>query len=196
MAANQYGTHSSALLTPDMIEVRTENDKLLKFFLFAATDADPDPDSLELTPVERFTGVPAQYLLHVLPKEMDGELLDQAVRYRIAFGPPLGETIEVPAEGAAQTVDTSLLPIDVGSGDIGGAPVAIPLGNIGTASGADDGRPDAILRVRDDAPDGMSYARISFGSGALFDTAAPSMLLQLPAPLRLPALCSITKPSL
>jgi len=109
-----------------------------------------------------------------------------AVRYRIEFTAPLGKTIEVPAEGAAQTIDTSLLPIDAGDGDFGGAPVAIALGNIGTASDPDDGRVDAILRVRDNAPNGKSYARVTFGSGALFDTAAPSMLLQLPAPLFTP----------
>ena len=50
-----------------MIDVRTEDGAPLQFFLFAATDADPDPNSVELTPVERFTGVPEQYLLHVLP---------------------------------------------------------------------------------------------------------------------------------
>jgi len=178
-----YGAHFSALLTPDMIEVRTEGGALLPFFLFAAADADPDPGTLELTPIEHFTGVATQYLLHVLPN--GGE----AVRYRIVFKDPLGETVEVPAEGAAQTVDTSLLPINAGGGNLGGAPVAIALGNIGTPSGADDGRVDAILRVRDNAndnsnlPDGYSYARVSFGSNALLDAAAPSMLLRLPAPL-------------
>jgi len=183
VATNQYGGHSSALLTPDMIEVievRTENGALLEFFLFAATDADPDPDTLELTPIERFTGVPAQYLLHVLP---DG---GEAVRYRIVFKDPLGETVEVPAEGAAQTIDTSLLPIQPGSLDLGGAPVAIALGNIGTASGTDDGRLDVILRVRDPVAgeaDQHSYARVSFGSSALFDPSAPTILLRLPAPL-------------
>ena len=186
VALNQYGTHSAALLTPDMIKVRVVgetdlNGMLLDFFLFAAADADPDPDSLELTPIERFTGVPAQYLLHVRPR-IGGVALDEAVRYQIEFTDPLGETVEVPAEGAAQSIDTSLLPIAPGGVEFGGAPAVIALGNIGTASGADDGSPDAILRVRDNAPDGKSYARVSFGSGALFDGSTPSLLLQLPAP--------------
>jgi len=180
----QYGDTFSALLKPEMIQVRAvvedpadgsfqPTGTKLDFFLFPAADADPDPDVLELVPQERFTGVPEHYLLHVLRSEA-------AVRYQVDFVAPLGAVIDVPPEAAEPRIDVNGLPIMADGEDLGGQPVAISLGDIG---GTDDGRVDLILRVRNDAPDGKSYARVSFGSDDLYSPSADSMLLDLPAPL-------------
>ena len=76
-AANAFHENHAAHLTADMINVVfDEPDKQAVFddalyadtrlFLFAARDADPNPEVLELIPVEQFAGVPEYYLLHVL----------------------------------------------------------------------------------------------------------------------------------
>ena len=97
--------------------------------------------------------------------------------YRIKFGAPLGDTLQVPASEAGQSFSAV---------ELSGQPVLIRLGDING-----DGYEDAIVSVRDsvlnlsDINNPKTFARIAFGSANGLDPSLvqPAITLQLNAPI-------------
>ena len=111
-AGRRFGDQRLAFVSKDMIEVRDrETGDLMEFFLFAAEDSPTG-----LVPLERPTGVPAQFLIHVVNPD-----LGKSLQYGISLLPTLGQAIAVAPEEAALTIDSQRA---------GDRAVAIPLGDL------------------------------------------------------------------
>lgn len=194
----RLGNSQAAYLTSSMITVTRSDSGPTQFFLFAGRQADPnDPNSI--VPVERPTGVPAFYMIHVVrtvnpvdgstPAEIPGT-------YSIQFSSQIGKTVQVPPTQADFTIN---------SANPGDQPAVIPLGDING-----DGRVDFIGAIQDytgsladyknasnfnDYPGNSadylppSYARIYFGGTSIGNTTLPvnAVTLKLPAPVAAPS---------
>ncbi|MDB5319040.1 MAG: cya 2, partial [Phycisphaerales bacterium] len=193
----RLGASQTAFLTSDMISVTRSDGGSIKFSLFAARQIDPS-DPLSILPVERPTGVPAYYMIHVVrvtapdgttPAEVPGT-------YSIQFSSQVGKTVHVPPTQADFTLN---------SANPGDQPAVIPLGDING-----DGRVDFIGAVQDysgglgdyrnvsnfnDFPGNSadllppSFARVYFGSSSTSNVTLPvnAVTLKLPAPVGAPS---------
>ena len=168
-AAGSFGGSSAALLTASMISLVTAPGVSLNFDLYAAVSSGGDAPN-DLVPVEAFAGVPAYYLLHVSRPSEDADLA--AKSYAIAFSDEVGQTVDTTsADAAGDSFDSATL---------GGQPAAV---NVGDFNG--DGFEDVILSVNDSTAAGAtSAARLYFGDGSTLGPSLPSIVIQLPAPLR------------
>ncbi|HEY7116284.1 MAG TPA: hypothetical protein VH475_06850, partial [Tepidisphaeraceae bacterium] len=194
----RLGTSQAAFLTSDLIDVRLGDGTAAKFFLFAARQADPtNPNSI--LPVERPTGVPAYYMLHVVNTDTSGpggSPGEVPGTYKITFSSKLGQTVHVPPTQANFTLN-SAQPAD--------QPAIIPLGDING-----DGFVDFIAAIQDysggladyrnasNFPDypgnsadllNPSFARIYFGNASTSNVTLPTnaVTLRLPAPIAAPS---------
>ncbi len=198
-ARSQFALASDALLTDAMFSIQEltsaglpRQPSRLVASLFAAMLADPD-DPLSIQPVERFAGVPPQYLLHVQRSEGLPGAADLDPRtYTIQVDPAYVDVVHVPADRAARTVTPA---------DSGYRPAVIPLGDIGNADAVDVASPDFVSAIRDyrGTPQDQlefqsalrpadflepSFVRIQFGSAAGSPLAPNATVeLALPAPV-------------
>jgi Ca2+-binding RTX toxin-like protein len=196
-ALKRLGSSQAAFLTSSLIDVRRTDNVALKFFLFAGQQVDPN-DPLSILPVERPTGVPAYYMIHVVNTDSGGapSSAEVPVSYNITFSPQLGKTIHVPPNQADITLKSSN-PAD--------QPAVIPLGDING-----DGRVDYIAAIQDysgsladyknvsnffDYPGNSadtlspSFARVYFGGTTIGNVTLPAsaVTLKLPAPIAAPS---------
>jgi Ca2+-binding RTX toxin-like protein len=190
----RLGNSQAAFLSSSMVTVTRNSDGTpLQFFFFAAQQVNPN-DPLSILPIERPTGVPAYYMIHVVNTDGAGALSTAALPdgYKISFSSQIGQTVQVPPSQANYTVN-SANPAD--------QPAVIPLGDING-----DGFADFIGAIQDyngvsldnrnigpfssfsyNSADLLSpsFARIYFGNGSSTNTTLPtnSVSLKLPAPI-------------
>ncbi|HSB69073.1 MAG TPA: ELWxxDGT repeat protein [Candidatus Methylomirabilis sp.] len=97
--------------------------------------------------------------------------------YKLKFNAPLGETTEVGAGAAGQTI---------GSTDPADLPIAIPLGDLNK-----DGLSDFIAAIKTDTTEQVTLARVAFGSNATGVVTLPADGLTI----RIPSLLARTQPA-
>ena len=128
-ALNAFGETETALLSTEMITttvlqdvggVLEDTNDSLEFFLFAAQN-NGDDENLEVVPVERFSGVPEFYLLHVtntlVPDEFFALELDGAINNYVSSANPF--IVNPPGADLVATeeltIEALIRPDDVGT---------------------------------------------------------------------------------